>query len=109
MAEARALRGHGGLAGLAAVRKNWRKYSVGYLFLLPAAILYAIFMVYPFVQSVYLSLTDWDGAQPVKRFVGVDYPIPEALTRGKDKVTVRFETRGSDAMVYEARTLEAAK
>lgn len=46
---------------------------------------------------------------PVKRFVGVDYPIPEALTRGKDKVTVRFETRGSDAMVYEARTLEAAK
>jgi hypothetical protein len=49
------------------------------------------------------------ATQPVKRFVGVDYPIPEALTRGKDKVTVRFETRGSDAMVYEARTLEAAK
>src|SRR5438067_13310182 len=68
MAEARVLRGHGGLA---AVRKSWRKYSVGYLFLLPAAILYAIFMVYPFLQSVYLSLTDWDGAQPVKRFVGL--------------------------------------
>ena len=49
------------------------------------------------------------AAQPVKRFVGVDYPIPETLTRGKDKVTVRFETRGSDAMVYEARTLAAAK
>ena len=42
---------------------------------------------------------------PVKRFVGVDYPIPEALTRGKDKVTVRFETKGTDAFVYEARTL----
>jgi ABC-type sugar transport system permease subunit len=68
MAEVRALTGHGGLA---AVRKNWRKYSVGYLFLLPAAILYGIFMIYPFVQSVYLSLTDWDGAQPVKHFVGL--------------------------------------
>ncbi|MGK6356772.1 beta-L-arabinofuranosidase domain-containing protein [Sphingomonas sp. DT-207] len=43
---------------------------------------------------------------PVKRFVSVDYPIPEALTRGKDKVTVRFETKGSDALVYEARMLE---
>ncbi|ATY32143.1 glycoside hydrolase family 127 protein [Sphingomonas psychrotolerans] len=45
------------------------------------------------------------AAPPVKRFVGVDYPIPEELTRGKDKVTVRFETRGTDAFVYEARTL----
>ncbi|MBO9623829.1 MAG: glycoside hydrolase family 127 protein [Sphingomonas sp.] len=42
-----------------------------------------------------------------KRFVTVTYPIPEALTRGKDKVTVRFETRGTDAFVYEARMLEA--
>jgi hypothetical protein len=49
------------------------------------------------------------AAPPVKRFVGRDYPIPEALTRGKDKVTVRFETRGTDAFVYEARTLEATK
>ncbi|HVJ00919.1 MAG TPA: glycoside hydrolase family 127 protein [Sphingomonas sp.] len=42
-----------------------------------------------------------------KRFVTVTYPIPEALTRGKDKVTVRFETKGTDAFVYEARMLEA--
>ena len=46
---------------------------------------------------------------PMKRFVGVDYPIPEVLTRGKDKVTVRFETRGTDAFVYEARMLAVAK
>jgi DUF1680 family protein len=49
------------------------------------------------------------ASAPEKRFVSVDYPIPEALTRGKDKVRVRFETRGTDAFVYEARTLEAAK
>jgi uncharacterized protein len=44
---------------------------------------------------------------PEQRFVSVDYPISEALTRGRDKVMVRFETRGSDAFVYEVRTLEA--
>lgn len=40
-----------------------------------------------------------------KRFVSVDYAIPEALTRGREKVTVRFETKGSDVMLYEARML----
>jgi DUF1680 family protein len=45
------------------------------------------------------------AAEPVKRFVGIDYTIPEELTRGKEKVTVRFETKGTDAFVYEARTL----
>jgi DUF1680 family protein len=44
---------------------------------------------------------------PVKRFINMDYPIPEALTRGKAKVTIRFETKGTDAFLYEARTLEA--
>ncbi|MDV3455641.1 glycoside hydrolase family 127 protein [Sphingomonas sp. HF-S4] len=47
------------------------------------------------------------AAPPEKRFVTVDYPIPEALSRGKDRVTIRFETKGTDAFIYEARTLEA--
>ncbi|PSJ40672.1 glycoside hydrolase family 127 protein [Allosphingosinicella deserti] len=45
---------------------------------------------------------------PSKAFVSVDYPIPEALIRGKAKIVVRIETRGSDAPVYELRTLRAA-
>jgi DUF1680 family protein len=44
---------------------------------------------------------------PVKEFVAKDYPIPPALTAGKSKVRVRFETRGTDAPVYEVRMLEA--
>ena len=43
---------------------------------------------------------------PAKAFVPVDYPIPERLTANKSAVKVRFETRGSDAPVYEARMLE---
>lgn len=45
------------------------------------------------------------AAPPEKRFVTVDYPIPESLTRGKEKITVRFETKGTDAFLYEVRTL----
>ena len=44
-------------------------------------------------------------ARPEKRFVGVDYPLPLELTRGKNKVRVRLETRGTDAFVYELRML----
>jgi DUF1680 family protein len=42
---------------------------------------------------------------PEKRFVGVEYPIPPASIAGRDRIRVRFVTRGTDAMVYEARTL----
>ncbi|MFG1688522.1 carbohydrate ABC transporter permease [Nonomuraea sp. NPDC049269] len=45
--------------------------TLGYLFLVPAGLLYAGFILWPLAQSVYLSLTDWDGASPEKRFVGL--------------------------------------
>jgi ABC-type sugar transport system permease subunit len=35
-------------------------------------VLYAIFMIYPFFQSIYLSFTDWNGAEPVKNFIGLE-------------------------------------
>jgi multiple sugar transport system permease protein/raffinose/stachyose/melibiose transport system permease protein len=44
---------------------------MAYLFVLPTLALYALFVLYPLVASVYLSLTEWDGASPVKRFVGL--------------------------------------
>ncbi|WP_448657686.1 beta-L-arabinofuranosidase domain-containing protein [Sphingomonas sp. CJ99] len=43
----------------------------------------------------------------VSAFVSRDYPIPMELTRGKAKVRVRIETRGSDAPVYEMRMVRA--
>jgi hypothetical protein len=44
-------------------------------------------------------------AEPSKHFVAVEYPLSAALTAGKDKVRVRFETRGTDAPFYELRTV----
>lgn len=50
----------------------WAKYRAGILFLLPALVLYAVFMIYPFLQSIYFSFTDWNGVLPQKTFVGLD-------------------------------------
>jgi ABC-type sugar transport system permease subunit len=53
--------------------RQWlRKYLPSYLFVLPALVLYAIFVLYPFLSTIYYSMTDWDGAQPVKRFIGFE-------------------------------------
>ena len=42
-----------------------------YFFVLPAFALYAIFMLFPFVSSIYLSLTDWDGIDTTPDFIGI--------------------------------------
>jgi ABC-type sugar transport system permease subunit len=48
-----------------------RKATIGFAFVLPALLLYGFFFIYPFVVSIYYSLTSWDGAQPVKEFIGL--------------------------------------
>ncbi len=52
--------------------RHWARYRAGYAFVLPAFVLYAIFMIYPFFNSIYLSFTDWNGATATKNFVGLD-------------------------------------
>lgn len=44
----------------------------GFLFVLPALILYLIFFAIPFFQSIAISLTDWNGVNPKKVFIGVE-------------------------------------
>lgn len=50
---------------------SWRRWRAGLLFLLPSLALYLVFVVNPFFQSLYFSLTDWNGASKVKEFVGL--------------------------------------
>jgi ABC-type sugar transport system permease subunit len=57
---------------LASVRKWVQRNKMGYLFILPAVLLYAIFFIYPFADAIYLSLTDWNGVDPQKTFVGLN-------------------------------------
>jgi ABC-type sugar transport system permease subunit len=42
------------------------------VFVLPSLVVYALFMVYPFIGTVHLSLTSWDGFAATKDFIGLD-------------------------------------
>lgn len=42
------------------------------LFLLPAFVLFIIFLIYPIISSVYYSLFNWNGIGPAVKFVGLD-------------------------------------
>jgi raffinose/stachyose/melibiose transport system permease protein len=58
-----------GSAGVPAVRRQQARYAV--LFVAPALLIYVVFMVYPFLNTIYLSFTNWDGITPSKDFVGL--------------------------------------
>ncbi len=45
---------------------------MAWAFALPALIVYVTFLVYPAMQSLWFSLTDWDGLSATYNFVGVD-------------------------------------
>ncbi|MGE0000775.1 MAG: carbohydrate ABC transporter permease [Fimbriimonadaceae bacterium] len=51
-------------------RKGQGPFVIG--FLAPAALLYLVFVVWPLLQSLYLSTYQWSGLSPVKKFVGAD-------------------------------------
>jgi N-acetylglucosamine transport system permease protein len=49
----------------------FNKYRVIIPFLFPALLLYSVFVLYPYVQAFYLSLTSWSGTSATKPFVGL--------------------------------------
>lgn len=51
-------------------------------FLLPALILYGVFVIYPYIQAFYLSLTSWSGVSANRPFVGLDN-YRDLLTDGR--------------------------
>lgn len=55
-----------------AVSLKLRESVTGYLFLLPSIVLFAIFLFYPLVKSVYLSVHITDPRGQVAAFVGLD-------------------------------------
>lgn len=43
-----------------------------FLFLLPALVLFLVFVIYPIFQSMYYSVFDWKGFGPAEDFIGLD-------------------------------------
>ncbi|NIK68038.1 sugar ABC transporter permease [Paenibacillus sp. BK720] len=48
----------------------WRSYAIW--FILPAFILYSLFVMLPTLSSIYLSFTSWDGISENVRYIGID-------------------------------------
>ncbi len=46
--------------------------ATAWLFALPALAVYFVFLVYPAVESLYFSFTDWDGLSATYNIVGLD-------------------------------------
>jgi ABC-type sugar transport system permease subunit len=40
------------------------RQPIGLYFILPALAFYVLFFVYPFISSIYLSMTEWNGVKP---------------------------------------------
>jgi len=47
------------------------KALYGVLFVVPALLIYLVFMIYPFLNTIYLSFTNWNGIAPSKEWVGL--------------------------------------
>lgn len=63
--------------------KKERFYS--YLAVLPAIILFVMFIYYPLIKSLYYSFTDWNGYSTKYNFVGLD----NFKSVGMDSVTIK--------------------
>jgi raffinose/stachyose/melibiose transport system permease protein len=61
------------IAGRQKIKKTaWIKKYIFLLMLFPALLLYSIFILYPFFNSIYISLFKWSGVGPITDFVGLD-------------------------------------
>ena len=75
---------------------HYQKYRLIIPFLLPAILLYGVFVVWPYAQAIYISLTSWRGVSSNKPFVGLenyqrlweDERFHEALTRNGQLLVV---------------------
>ncbi len=52
-------------------RRHREETLMGYFFILPTLILFLVFGFYPFIRTIILSFTDWDGISTSYSFVGL--------------------------------------
>lgn len=48
------------------INSKWQKYLTAYLMVLPALALFVIFIIYPLMQGLWISLHQWDGLSEMK-------------------------------------------
>ncbi len=88
----------------------YRKYQLIVPFLAPALLLYGLFVLWPYAQAIYLSLTSWRGVSAEKPFVGLDNyqrliedsRFVEALSRNAQLLVVLPTVTLSIALLFAA-------
>jgi raffinose/stachyose/melibiose transport system permease protein len=50
--------------------RNTRTWAIAGLFMLPALLLYALFVLFPIVQAARFSMFDWNGLEALDQFIG---------------------------------------
>ena len=83
---------------------KWKRYSLNYLGLLPFFLLFAVFILYPFFQGVFMSFTDWSvSSRGNVNFVGLtNYKF---VLSGKGTTSVRFLKSVRNLAIYVPMTL----
>jgi multiple sugar transport system permease protein len=74
-------------------RRNWIKRGKILLYLLPAFVPLCVFWLYPAIDTLYLSFTDWDYMTPTYNMVGFDnytYLLKSPTFLKAMNVTIRF-------------------
>jgi raffinose/stachyose/melibiose transport system permease protein len=61
-----------GIRSTAGVSRKVQENLTVILFLLPALVVFLVFVIYPILQSVYYSLFNWNGLGPAVDFVSLD-------------------------------------
>jgi len=53
-------------------RRRWQEMRTAYLFLLPALVIYLVFVFWPVLQSIYFGFFEWNGLGKEMTFIGLD-------------------------------------
>jgi raffinose/stachyose/melibiose transport system permease protein len=61
-----------GVIGRKATRLRWGRALTITLFLLPAAALYTLLVIFPVIQAAFFSVYKWNGLGPATNFVGIE-------------------------------------
>src|SRR5262249_36409049 len=53
-------------------RQGYNRTATIIMFLLPAALVYSLFVIFPLVEASYYGLYKWNGLGPLTNYVGID-------------------------------------
>ena len=53
-------------------RRRWQEMRAAYLFLLPALVMYLVFVFWPVIQSIYFGFFEWNGLGKEMTWIGLD-------------------------------------